>query len=110
MKALVLAFLSLCPGVGVVAVTQSPANQALQKYQTPGNRLTTIMGTVRENDETLTFVTEQRTWNVDNPQILKGHEGHYIRVDAHVHPDTGSIHITKVKMPTANESRENDLR
>jgi predicted metalloenzyme YecM len=45
---------------------------------------------------------------VDNPEILKGHEGHYVRVKAHVYPDEGWIHITEVKMPTASESRRND--
>lgn len=110
MKTFLLAFLSLCLAAGIVAVAQDPPNQALQKYQAAGNRLTTIMGTVRADGKTLSFVTDQRAWNVDNPETLKGHEGHYVRVNAHVYPDTGSIHITEVKMPTASESRENDLR
>ena len=67
------------------------------------------MGTVSDGEK-LTFVTDQRAWNVDNPETLKGHEGHYIRVNAHVYPGKGSIHITEVKMPTATESRKNDQR
>jgi hypothetical protein len=66
------------------------------------------MGIVSEQGEKLRFVTDQRAWNVDNPETLKGHEGHYIRVNGHVFPDKGSIRITEVKMPTARESREND--
>jgi len=68
------------------------------------------MGTVRADGETLTFVTDQRAWNVDNPETLKGHEGHYVRVQAHVYAEKDSIHITEVKMPTASESRKNDER
>jgi len=108
MKIFLLAFLSLSFAAGV-AVAQEP-NQVPQTYQAAGNRLTTIMGTVRADGERLTLVTDQRAWNVDNPETLKGHEGHYLRVNAHVYPDKGSIHITEVKVPTASESRKNDLR
>ena len=47
---------------------------------------------------------------MDNPATLKGYEGHYVRVNPHVHPDEDSIHITEAKMPTASESRKNDER
>jgi hypothetical protein len=68
------------------------------------------MGTVSEQSEKLRLLTDQRAWNVDNPETLRGHEGHYVRVNAHVYPDKDSIHIMEVKMPTASESRENDGR
>lgn len=68
------------------------------------------MATVREDGEKLTFLTDQRAWNVDNPETIKGHEGHYVRVNALVYPDKGSIYIKEVKMPTATESRNHDVR
>jgi len=69
-----------------------------------------MMGTVRAGGEKLTFVTDQRVWNVDNPESLEGHEGRYVRVEAHAYADKGSIYITEFKLPTASESRKNDLR
>jgi len=110
MKTVLLACLSLCLAPSIVAVAQSTLNHTPQEYQATGSRLSTIMGTVRADGQTLTFVTDQRAWNVDNPEVLKGHEGHYVRVNAHVYPDKDSIHITEVKLPTVNESRRNDLR
>jgi hypothetical protein len=111
MKTFLLVFLFLCFPVGIVTVAQGPPNQALQRHQAAGIQSTfIIMGTVSEQGEKLRLVTNQRVWNVDNPEILKGHEGHYVRVNAHVYPDKGSIHITEVKMSTASESRENDER
>jgi hypothetical protein len=109
MKAFLLTFF-LCVSVGIVAVAQDSPYPEPQKHQATGIRLTSIMGTVRAGGEKLTFVTDQRAWNVDNPETLKGHEGHYVRVNAQVYPDEGSIHITEVKMPTATESRKNDER
>jgi hypothetical protein len=58
----------------------------------------------------LRFVTDQRAWNVDNPATLKGHEGHYVRVRAHVYSDRDSIRITQVNLPTATETRKNDMK
>jgi hypothetical protein len=112
MKTILLATLSLCFTLSAVALSQDAPKQAPRKTQaaTAVAQLTTIMGTVWENGDKLRFVTDQRVWNVDNPEILKGHEGHYVRVNAHVYPDNGSIHITEVKMPTVSESRENDGR
>src|SRR5208337_1018602 len=108
MKAFLLVFLSLCFAVGFVAVAQDSPHPVPQKHQAAGMRLTSILGTVRTDGEKLTFVTDQRAWSVDNAETLKGHEGHYVRVNAHVYADQDSIHITEVKLPTANESREND--
>src|SRR5208282_3096214 len=110
MKTFLLALLSVCFAVSIVAFAQDPPHQAPQRHQAAGIRLTSIMGTVRAEGEKLTFVTDQRAWNVDNPETLKGREGHYVRVNAHVYADKDSIHITEVKLPTASESRENDIR
>ena len=109
MKTFLLGFL-LCVSVGMVAAAQDPPNPAPQTHQAGGIQLTSVLGTIQEDGDKLRFVTDQRAWNVDNPETLKGHEGHYVRVIAHVYPDKGSIHITEVKMPTASESRKNDVR
>jgi hypothetical protein len=110
MKTFLPAFLSLCFAVGIVAFAQDLPNPAPQKHQASETQLTSMMGTVRADGEKLTFVTDERAWNVENPDILKGHEGHYVRVKGYVYPDKDSIHITEMKMPTASESRKNDLR
>jgi hypothetical protein len=109
MKTFLLAFL-LCISVGMVAFGQDSPIPAPQTHQAAGIRLTSIMGTVSEYGERLRLVTDQRAWNVDNPVILKGHEGHYVRVNAYVYPHEDCIHIVNVKMPTAIESRKNDER
>jgi hypothetical protein len=68
------------------------------------------MGTVQENGDKLRFVTDQRAWNVDNMEILKGHEGHYVHATAYVYPDKNSIYITEVTMPSASETKKDDMK
>ena len=40
--------------------------------------------------------TDQKVLTVDNPDALKGHEGHHVAVTGHVTKD--SIHVMEVKM------------
>ena len=111
MKTLLLAIFSLCFAVSVAALSPDATNQALQKTQAiAGARLTTIMGTIYEDGDKLRFVTDQRSWRVDNPEILMGHEGHYVHAKAYVYPDKDSIHIVEVKMPTASETEKDDMK
>jgi hypothetical protein len=110
MKSLLLAILSLCFVVSVVARTPHIRNQAPRKIQAAASAgLSTMMGTVQDGAK-LRFVTDQRAWNVDNPETLKGHEGHYLRVKAYVYSDRDSIHITEVNLPTPTESRKDDMK
>ena len=111
MKTLLLAILSLCVALSVVALSQEAPNQAPRKTQAAtGARLTSIMGTIQEDGDKLRFVTDQRTWKVDNPEILMGYEGHYLYVKAYAYPETNSIHITEVKLPTASETEKDDIK
>jgi hypothetical protein len=110
MKTLLLVILSLCFCLSVVALSQETPNQVGKAPADMGARLTTIMGTVQEGGDKLRFVTERRAWNVDNPEILEGHEGHYVHAKAYVYPNRNLIRITEVKIPTAREIREADIK
>jgi len=109
MKAFLLAFL-LCIVLNIPAPAQTSLHPSSQNHRAEAVRPVSILGIVSERGEKLRFVTDQRVWNVENPEILGGHEGHYIRVDAQVYPDEGAIHITSVTMPTKLEIRTNDQR
>jgi hypothetical protein len=111
LKTLLFAILSLGFALSVVvALSQDAPNQAAKTPADIGARLTIVMGTVEEDGDKLRFVTEQRAWKVDNPGTLKGHEGHYVHAEAYAYPDKNLLHITQVKIPTARETREADIK
>jgi hypothetical protein len=95
--------------VNVVVLTPHVCHLVPCNIQPAGAGLTTMLGTVQDGDN-LRFITDQRAWNVDNPETLEGHEGHYVRVRAHVYPNRGSIHITEVNLPTAAETSKDDIK
>jgi hypothetical protein len=111
MKTLLSAVCSLCFALSVAALSPDATNQMPRRTQAiAGARLTTIMGTVQENGDKLRFVTDQRSWRVDNPEILKGHEGHYVHTKGYFYPETNSIHITEVTLPTPSETEKDDIK
>jgi hypothetical protein len=59
-----------------------------------------LKGTVKADGDKITFVNDadQKSWEVMNPETLKGHEGHHVQLSAHVYADKSSIHVMSVKM------------
>jgi hypothetical protein len=99
-KLLVLALaISMMTMVGVSAFAQD-ASQDDQAKAAPAAPLKDIKGTVQAAGDKLIFVSDedQKSWDVMNPEALKGHEGHHVQVSAHVYADKNAIHVMSVKM------------
>jgi hypothetical protein len=62
--------------------------------------LMTLKGTVKVEGDKTVFVNDKdgKTWDIMNPEEVKGHEGHHVKLSAHVYADKGSIHIMSVTM------------
>ena len=73
--------------------------------------LKNIKGTVKADGDKLTFVSDKdkKSWDVANPEALKGHEGHHVEVSAHVYSDKGQIHVMSVKMLKADKMGNMDM-
>jgi hypothetical protein len=73
--------------------------------------LKNLKGTVKADGDKLTFVSDKdkKSWDVANPEALKGHEGHHVEVSAHVYADKGQIHVMSVKMLKADKMGNMDM-
>lgn len=52
------------------------------------------------SDGKYAFVSDKdgSVWAIQNPEAVKGHEGHHVTVNAHVYGDKKEVHIMKVVM------------
>jgi hypothetical protein len=84
-------------------MSQAQADQASAKAP-----LMTLKGTVKADGDKYTFVNDKdgKSWDVMNPEELKGHEGHHVQLSAHVYADKNSIHIMSVKMVKGGSKSE----
>lgn len=58
-----------------------------------------MSGKVSGDDKTFVSDKDSKSYTVDNPDALKGHEGQHVALVFHVDPDTGDIQVTQVEMP-----------
>jgi hypothetical protein len=101
MKKLWILVIAICVTFSMAAVAQEMGKSCdMGKDKAAAAPLKNLKGTVKAEGDKITFVSDadQKSWDVMNPEKLKGHEGHHVQVSAHVYADKNSIHVMTVKM------------
>jgi|SRR5579872_2352970 hypothetical protein len=57
-----------------------------------------IVGKISDDGKTFTADKDGKSWTIDNPDAVKGHEGHHVVLHANVNADAGSVHVNSLKM------------
>jgi len=99
MKTLFVCLMALSLLTGMTAFAQDMSQNA-GTDKAAAAPLMSIKGTVKAEGDKMMFVTDkdQKSWDVMNPEALKGHEGHHVELSAHVYADKSAIHVMSVKM------------
>jgi hypothetical protein len=100
MKKLMVCLLAVTFAMSLTAFAQQDTMSPTQADSGAKAPLMTLKGTVKADGDKVTFVNDKdgKSWDVMNPEELKGHEGHHVQLSAHVYADKNSIHIMSVKM------------
>ena len=62
-------------------------------------KLKNITGKISDDGQSFTSDKDSsKKWTIMNPEAVKGHEGHHVKLSAHVYPDKDSVHVMSVKM------------
>jgi hypothetical protein len=64
-----------------------------------------LKGTIGQDGKTFTSDKDSKSWTIINPDAVQGHEGHHVRLSAHVYPDKDQIHVMSVKMAGEKSSK-----
>jgi membrane protein implicated in regulation of membrane protease activity len=109
MKKLLILALAVCVMFTVASFAQDMSQDSGTAKAAPAP-LKNIKGTVKADGDKLTFVSDKdkKSWDVVNPETLKGHEGHHVEVSAHVYADKDQIHVMSVKMLKAEKMDKRD--
>ena len=103
MKKLMISLLALTFTMSLTAFAQQDNNSMAQTQADQGAAqapLMTLKGTVKAEGDKYMFVNDKdgKSWDVMNPEELKGHEAHHVQLSANVYATKNSIHIMSVKM------------
>jgi hypothetical protein len=115
MKKVMVGLLALTLATSLTAFAQYSSTSQNNTSQTQADQtsakapLMTLKGTVKAEGDKYTFVNDKdgKSWDVMNPEELKGQEGHKVQLSAHVYSDKNSIHIMSVK-PLKGDSMKSD--
>jgi hypothetical protein len=99
MKKLMVLALALSVGtLGIPLLAHGRPRVTSQDEKKP--ELVTVRGTVNADGDKRSFVDDKdgKSWEVDNPEMLKEHAGHHVELSCQVNADKGQIHVIKVTM------------
>ena len=85
--------------------------QDTMKSEKMSPKTITLSGKVGDDGKTFVADRDAKSWKVSNPDALKGHEGHHVKVKAHVDADKDEIQVGSVKMIKGDEmEKKKDMK
>lgn len=111
MKKLLVCLLAISVVFTVAAVAQDHMGMDKDKKAADAP-LKTIKGTIKADGDKYTFVSDkdQKSWDIMNPEAVKGHEGHHVSLSAHVYADKNAIHVMKVAMMKDKMAKDDKMK
>jgi hypothetical protein len=94
----ILAFFVVAVYAGQSSSSATNADQKAASSSTTNPPLKTIPGKISDDGKTFTADKGSKQWTLKNPEDVKGHEGHHVKLQAHVYKDTNELHVMKVTM------------
>lgn len=67
-----------------------------------------LTGKISEDGKTFVSDKDGKSWTINNPDAVKGHEGHHVTLKAHVSHDNDSVEVVSLKM--AGENMKNTMK
>lgn len=107
MKKFLLLVLTCCLAFGVaMAQDQSStasSDTAKSAKKAPAAPLKWLKGTISDDGKSFTADKDKSTWSIKNPDDVKGHEGHHVKVSAKLDEANHSVTIDKLTMMRASK-------
>jgi archaellum component FlaG (FlaF/FlaG flagellin family) len=86
---------SLFMGVGLVA--QDNMGKDSMKAD-DATKATHVTGKISDDGKTFVSDKDGKSWTINNPDAVKGHEGHHVTLKANVNADKSSVDVVSLKM------------
>jgi hypothetical protein len=61
-------------------------------------KATKVTGTISADGKSFVGDKDKKTWTIQNPDAVKGHEGHHVTLSAHVYSDKMEVHVMSLTM------------
>ena len=66
-----------------------------------------IEGKISDDGKSFVADKDGKSWTIENPDAVKGHEGHHVILKAHPDADKMEVHVVSLKMAKDAMSKDN---
>jgi membrane protein implicated in regulation of membrane protease activity len=83
------------------STSQQSQSSMSQQTSTTGKataKAVTLSGKISDDGKTFVSAKDNKSWTISNPDAVKGHEGHEVKVKAHEDAAKNEIHVVSLTM------------
>ncbi|MGA1988542.1 MAG: hypothetical protein ABSG72_19900 [Candidatus Sulfotelmatobacter sp.] len=73
----------------------------------PSTKATHITGKISDDGKTFVSDSDGKSYTINNPDAVKGHEGHHVTLKANVSSDQTSVDVVSLKMAGDTMKKDN---
>jgi hypothetical protein len=77
---------------------QGSTGQQTSATEQTSTKAVTLSGKVSDDGKSFVSDKDNKSWTVSNPDAVKGHEGHEVKIKAHEDAAKNELHVVSVKM------------
>jgi hypothetical protein len=108
MKKILIMLFSVMVLASLGSWAQTSSQKSDKNSTSTSGKTMTMAGTVSNDGKMFVSDKDSKSWKVDNPDTLKGHEGHHVSVNASEDPASDTLHVNSVKMLGKNKGSGTD--
>jgi pentapeptide MXKDX repeat protein len=93
--------LAICFALAILTCGVASAQDTMKKdtmKDDASKKAVKITGKISDDGKTFTNDSDKKSWDIVNPEAVKGHEGHHVTLTAHVYADKNQVHVMSLKM------------
>jgi pentapeptide MXKDX repeat protein len=94
--------MTICLALAVLTFVGVAAAQDTMSHDTmkpdASKKAVKITGKISDDGKTFVNDKDSKSWDIVNPEAVKGHEGHHVTLTAHVYADKNQVHVMSLKM------------
>lgn len=116
MKTLMLICLAVGLVTSIMSFAQYSGSQGTMSQQTSAmdkesGKAVSLSGKIGDDGKSFTD-KDGKNWTISNPDAVKGHEGHEVKIKAHENAAANELHVTSVKMKSEKKEtmQKNDMQ
>jgi hypothetical protein len=91
--------MTICLALGLLMCSVAVTQDSMKQDNMAGSSAKAVKVTGNISADGKSFVDKDgKSWTIQNPDAIKGHEGHHVTLTAHVYADKGEVHVMSLKM------------